>query len=564
MASRVIGPFELSSQLGVGGMGIVYLATYKKTGQQCALKVLTPAMSANPQLVKRFEREMDILKKLRHKHVVRYFGGGRSGNQHYYAMELIEGGTLEDALKKRGRLSWEQTIDISLHICRGLEHAHNHAIVHRDLKPANLFITKNGRIKIGDFGIARDTQATALTAAGKTVGTYAYMAPEQISGKPPVSRKTDLYALGCVMYEMLTGEPPFQADSPAEMLMQHLKDDPPRVTAIAIDCPTYLEDVIFKLMEKDPEERYYDALAVQVALEEIGDKVREQASMTARTVEGSARGSTAADAAGLKKLLGLQKKKKKKRNEPLYEQAWFLAACLVLLISVVTWAVWPLNEAELFARAEPLMQSEDPAQWHIAQEEYLEPLLARFPEGEHADEAREFIDEIEMERTQRQALVRAERGRDPGSEAERLFIAAWRLARFGDRFTAIERYSALISLFEDQEDARHFVSLSRREKARLEQITGRRGGRIEAVNSNLHKAYRNHQEGKLIEARNIWQSIDTLYGSEDELRPQVEFARERLARSDNPEPVQFEIPEEDEASEEQPPADSTTSPPRAG
>jgi eukaryotic-like serine/threonine-protein kinase len=163
----------------------------------------------------------------------------------------------------KGRLSWEQTIDCARHICKGLEYAHTAGIIHRDLKPANLFLSRKGYLKIGDFGIARDTQATALTAAGSTVGTYAYMAPEQITGISPVTRKTDLYALGCVLYELLTGRTPFRAETMVEMLQQHLKSEPDRITTEAIDCPVWLESVVMKLLEKDPEKRYYDALAVQ-------------------------------------------------------------------------------------------------------------------------------------------------------------------------------------------------------------------------------------------------------------------------------------------------------------
>src|SRR5262245_54209205 len=122
MAKRRIGPFEIEDKLGTGGMGIVYLATYLKTGQKVALKVLTPAMSSDEQLIKRFEREMEILKKLRHENIVRYFGGGRNGTQHFYAMELMGGGSLEQVIKKQGRLSWEQTVDYAMQIAKALEH----------------------------------------------------------------------------------------------------------------------------------------------------------------------------------------------------------------------------------------------------------------------------------------------------------------------------------------------------------------------------------------------------------------------------------------------------------
>src|SRR5690606_16411398 len=143
-------------------------------------------------------------------------------------MQLVKGGSLERLLKKKGPLDWELAADYAIQIAQALEHAHAAGIVHRDLKPANLLVTGEG-LKLTDFGIARDTQSTALTAAGKTLGTMAYMAPEQISGKSPVGPKTDLYALGCVLFEMLTGRTVFQADTQPEMLFKHLDEEPPSV-----------------------------------------------------------------------------------------------------------------------------------------------------------------------------------------------------------------------------------------------------------------------------------------------------------------------------------------------
>jgi serine/threonine-protein kinase len=339
MAKRRIGPCEIEDKLGVGGMGIVYLATFLKTGQKVALKVLAPQMSANDKALSRFEREMEILQKLRHKNIVRYYWGGTIKGQHLYAMEIMDGGSLEDWLKRKGRLSWEQTVDCARHICKGLEHAHNAGIVHRDLKPANLFLSKKGYLKLGDFGIARDNQATALTAAGSTVGTYAYMAPEQITGASAITRKTDLYALGCVMYELLTGRTPFQADTMVEMLQKHLKGEPERITLEAIECPVWLESVVMKLLEKDPEKRYYDALAVQQALDDVMEKVTRQQGVAKQTLEGAEQTATEASP-DLKKALG-KKKKNKKNQGPFNQQVWILTLSLELLVGLVTWSLWP-------------------------------------------------------------------------------------------------------------------------------------------------------------------------------------------------------------------------------
>lgn len=535
-AKRMIGPFELESQLGVGGMGIVYLATYTKTGQKAAIKVLTPAMSANPQLVARFEREMEILKKLQHPHIIRYFGGGRaSSSQHFYAMELMNGGSLEDVLKKKKKLTWEETIDVGMQVAKALEYAHQHGIVHRDLKPANLFRTKAGKIKLGDFGIARDTEATALTAAGKTVGTYAYMAPEQITGKPPVSGKTDLYALGCVLFETLTGRTPFDGSTPAEMLFSHMQDEPPRVSQFAMDCPIPLEQVIQKLLEKDPADRYYDALAVQVALEEVGQKVAAQASIIKQTVEGgpTAAATTAADQGMLAKLLG-KKKKKKKKYVPVWERGWFLGLALAMLIAVVTWLVWPMSEAKLYAKAETLMQSEDPVEWIKARDHYLKPLVDKFPDGQFAEKAREHLDFIEADTLRRQVETR--RNKEPRTEGERFYREAREFENFGDRITALEKYRAMVEVLSKRDEDRGFVTLARQQVKKLEESGVDALDRIEIVNACLRDADALSLSGKEFDAQRKWESVVTLYKTNKEFEPQVAYAQARLDKK-TPEPL---------------------------
>ena len=197
-------------------------------------------------------------------------------------MELVNGGSLDDKLRKQGKLSWEQTVDYATQIAKALEHAHNAGVIHRDLKPANLLLTGDGTLKLSDFGIARDTQQTALTQAGKTVGTMAYMAPEQITGKSPISRRTDLYALGCVIFQMLTGRTPFESETQPELLFKHIEEEPPHVREFNMDCPLWLDRLVQELLAKEPEERPFDALAVQVMLDDVRTKVMEQESVVAR------------------------------------------------------------------------------------------------------------------------------------------------------------------------------------------------------------------------------------------------------------------------------------------
>jgi eukaryotic-like serine/threonine-protein kinase len=527
MTKRMIGPFELGDKLGAGGMGVVYRATYIKTGVACAIKVLSPDITDSLQIQQRFEREISILKKLQHPNIVRYYGGGKFGSQRFYAMELVTGGSLESMLKKRGKLGWEEALSYARQIAEALEHSHAAGVIHRDLKPANLLMANDGKLKLTDFGIARDTTATALTAAGKTVGTYSYMAPEQIRGKPPVDRRTDLYALGCVLFEMISGETPFNSDNPGEVLVQHLQEEPNRLTSVEPSCPIWIEDLVFKLLEKNPEDRYYDALALQVAIDEVRDKISRQASVVGETLAGSptkTAGGTAA--AELRSALGKKKKKKKSAQVPIYERAWFLGTCLAVLVAAVVWAVQPPGEAKLMAQAEELMKQDSPTVWIEARDKYLQPLLKRFPQGTHAPRAQELLDKVEMHFAVEQARNRGTR--PAKSEGERLLIEADRFERFGDRVSALEIYNGMIELLQGRDDERVYVLIAERQKAEIESSGLSATDRVTIIEEALRKAEDAASAQKLFEARTIWDSISKLYSGNQELEPYVQRAQQRL------------------------------------
>lgn len=531
-----MGPFQLESKLGVGGMGIVYRATYLKTGQQVALKVLAPDLSLDPKVAKRFEREMDILRKLKHPHIIRYYGGSTSGAQRYYAMELLSGGALDTLLKKKGRFTWEETVEYALQIAQALEHAHNASVIHRDLKPSNLLLSKDGRVKLSDFGIARDTQATQLTAAGKTVGTMAYMAPEQITGKYPISRKTDLYALGCVMFEMLTGRPPFQSETQPELLFKHIEEEPPSVREFNIDVPLWLDKLIHELLAKEPNDRPFDALAVQVKLEEIKTKVAERASIVANTTAVSAAATLKGGDKTVAALLGKKKKKKKKREQtPVYERAWFLGVLLAGIVSLVVWTLWPEGEAAVYARVEPLMTSPDPDVWLDAEND-LRKLVEKFPDGPHAEQARKWLDDVELEQEARQLekLKMARPGYTPDTPAEKLYVEAQQYERFGDRFAAIQKYDSMQTVLGGDKDleTRAVLHLARRNSQRLRDAGGAAGSSVDVIRQALSEADQLYRDSQSFEAKEKWRSIINLYGGKPEFAAFVKQAEDRL---DNPE-----------------------------
>ena len=525
---KMIGPFLIEKRLGVGGMGVVYKATYTKNGADVALKVLPITLSANKHLVSRFDREMKILKKLKHPRIVQFYGGGEQDGQHFYAMEYIDGGTLGAMLKERGRLDWQQVIEYGTQICQALQHAHEHGIVHRDLKPVNLFLGKDGKLRLGDFGIARDSDATALTASGSTVGTHAYMAPEQITGKQPISNKTDLYALGCVLFEMLTGHPPFQAPAHMELMLKHINEAAPKVRAEVMDCPIFLEQVILQLLEKNPDKRPHDALMVEVALDEVVERVASQTSTMSQMTSGAGQTSIAlsqiSDPEELKKLLG-KKRKKKKATGPIWERSWFLMLCLSLLLGGVVWSLMPMSEEQLFAKAQPLMASDDPVKWQEAYDRYLKSQLERFPDGKHADAARDHRDKIEMHRTERGMETRGKLGQDPKSEAERLYLKAREFERFGDNVTAREQFRAMIELLKDREEDRPFRNLAKRQLAGLEAAGAGSVDRKQIVDAALKKAREQFLAGKKHIAEETWLSIIKLYDGNADFADEVAEAQ---------------------------------------
>ena len=269
--SNWIWPFELIEQIGEGGMGLVYRARYVVNGREVALKML-PADVTDETALARFERELEVLKNLKHPNIVRCFGGVCENHRRFYAMELVEGGTLEDKLQEKKVLPWEQVIYFALQICDALACSHAQGVVHRDIKPANFLLNRSGQLKLSDFGLASVADSRRITAAGKTAGTFLYMAPEQIRGQE-VTDKTDLYALGCVLYELITGAPPFVGETPAATLHMHCQNQPNRPTEKILDCPIALERIILQLLEKDASHRPQSAQAVAAALREVKQSV---------------------------------------------------------------------------------------------------------------------------------------------------------------------------------------------------------------------------------------------------------------------------------------------------
>jgi len=259
---EIIGPFVLGDCLGRGGFGMVYEATHQETGQRVAVKFLHGSKEMEPESQNRFVREVALLKRLEHDNIVRMYEAGLHDGSIFCAMELVECGSLSEVLASRGRLPWRDAAEVALQVCNALAHAHDRGCVHRDLKPSNLYLSQDGMVKLGDLGLARDLQNSRLTATGQTVGTWRYMPPEQITGQAAIDGRLDLYALGCILFEMIAGHVPFEGPDFATIFDQHLEASPARLDVLVANCPAALADLVDQLLEKKPASRPENAQIV--------------------------------------------------------------------------------------------------------------------------------------------------------------------------------------------------------------------------------------------------------------------------------------------------------------
>jgi len=275
-----VGPYVIDRKLGTGGMGTVYLAHDEGTGRPAAVKVLPASLAREEGFLLRFEREIAALRQLDNPHVVKVYDSGAvpgdgdaaDGQAFYYAMEYVEGETLLALLRRQRRLPWPTVIDYSVQICSALKAAHDAGIIHRDLKPSNLLVSKGGEVKLADFGVAQVFAAGRLTKTGGIIGTAEFMSPEQAQGQR-ATKKSDLYSLGAVMYTMLAGKPPYSGQTMLDVLHKHRFGQYDRPRHYAPDCPSWLEEVVVQLLEKDPEKRPADAYVTGKRLREVVKKV---------------------------------------------------------------------------------------------------------------------------------------------------------------------------------------------------------------------------------------------------------------------------------------------------
>ena len=284
------GRYQIVEELGGGGMGNVYRAVDKKLNEEVALKLIRPEIALDKATLERFHNELKLARKISHRHVGRMYELMEDNGRHFITMEYVAGQDLRALSRQTGRLTIGKAVSIAAQVCEGLTEAHRLGVVHRDLKPSNIIIDKQGNARIMDFGIARSIHTKSLTGPGVIIGTPEYMSPEQVEGKE-VDQRSDIYSLGIILYEMVTGRVPFEGDTPFTIGIKHKSEKPQNPRALNPQIPDELGRLILKCLEKNKENRYpsaeavrEDLLKIEKSLPRTDSSAAHKKPLTARTI----------------------------------------------------------------------------------------------------------------------------------------------------------------------------------------------------------------------------------------------------------------------------------------
>ena len=384
MIGQQVGHWVLNEELSRDATGVTYKATAADDPNRHAmLKVLTHDTFRSADFLTRFPAEMLALRRLKHDNIITFHDAGVSQSSAWYACEFVEGTTLEAMLQNHTLGNANQTpvwqthgLSYAVQLARALKHGHHRSILHRDLQPGQVWLNADGMLKVANFGVAKIAPVAPLTLPVEPFGSLSFLAPEQFNGKP-LTRKSDLYALGGVIYAVVTGRPPFTATTPAEYLHKHCYMLPDRPSHYVPDLPQDFDDLICALLTKDPSRR--PSSVAQVL--EILDQVRSKAERKNLKLFWPA---DPGDASGPMPALSETPSRFNDEIEverPLMSRPWVVIPAFLLIVTItVTLILWPKPSAEdLYTNAQPLMQSDNPEDWDTAWNDYLQPLQERYP-----------------------------------------------------------------------------------------------------------------------------------------------------------------------------------------
>lgn len=530
-----IGPFALEEPLGGAADSNVLRGVHVERQTSMAIKLLPRSVIARAIGRSTFSADAKVLGRLEHPNIAHVFGAAVERGQPYMALELVDGESLCERLDRRGKLPWEAAVEIADATCDALRHAHGKGIVHQRLTPSRVLLTKDDSVKLVGFDCVWADHDDVL-GLRSPMSVAHYLAPEEFRGKKSASQpQCDLFSLGVILFECLSGELPWATESPADLVRARRAEPAPRVSTRVLDCPVWLDVLVMRLLAVKRSERFASAEETHRAIVDARCKVASGMGAAQHAWSGRQGRLTVDTDRSEVHQLRRQQHRPPRDDSPFYERAWFLSLCLAALVGVGVWALMPPGEEALFAKAQPLMESDDPSDWRRAEDQYLESLRRRFPDSKYAEQIQQFDIRFAMHRAETRAKNNERLGRPTLSEAERRFAEASRFERFGDRLTAWQKYESLVQLFKQSEDQydRAYVNLARRQIGRINADSDSQKDITAFVEENLLQAQALAESGRLLEARRVLHSIVSLYDGNREMKPLVDRAREQMQQLDD-------------------------------
>ncbi|MBP3958245.1 protein kinase [Gemmata sp. G18] len=523
MLGARVGNWFVEVEIGRGPLGVVYRARgFDEPERFAAVKVFTEVR--DPAAVQRISAELLPLQRLDHANIAKALDCGTHGGLAFVATEFIDGTDCAKRLES-GRLPWREVLSVAVQAARALKHAHNRNVLHRDLKPAHLVLTDDGTLKVLAFGLAKVFPPPP--GHSPAIGSSAYLPPEAASGKP-LTRRSDLYSLGGVLYTLATGRPPFSAGSVVELMHKQCYTLPERPALLVNDLPPEVDEFICTLLDKNPARRPGTAGALLEELERIRGKLERKGEKLTWPMKLT---PDTAEMAALPAALGGvgEGAEAQPETRPLFKRpAIVIPLFLLVVAALVLPFAWPSPSAdELFSSARPLIESENPDDWDAA-EKYLEPLARKYPDR-YKDEVADARRKVKDRRELRRAIGDGAKA-DPRTDAARGYLRGLRLAQIGEHAQARAAWDGVVTAFGPVKSEARWVELARAGLALLAQPGAQVPHQLldrEPVRAALERAKELDTQGRGAEARAIRDALLALAEGDPVVRQMVEDARKK-------------------------------------
>ncbi len=524
-----IGPFQVGKLLGRNRRQRVYQATHLEQGKEVVLKFITiPSNADRQEALAKIHRETEVLKQLRHPHLARVFGAGTEGNHIFFVYEFVAGESLASLLIRRGRLASDQAVMFGRQIASVLEYLEENELVHSILTPEKILVQDSQTVKLSGLRLNRSKRRRWDSVRKYDLETAAYLAPEALIGHPPTA-KHDLYSLGVILYEMLTGHMPFDLDNIARLVKTKQTLTPPVVSEHLLNCPFWLDKVVSQLLQPDIRLRIHSAKAVVLALDQVQRIDQAQQSAAEQMVGGFNPLNAGVDKSEARRALGDSDQTVRKTSQPIFHSTAFIVVALIAISAIFAYALKPVPSQKLMDQAKLLLLSDQASDWQEARN-HLEKIMDRRNAGDLAIEAEELY-----HGSRRRSLIhRVERGLS-GLETDEVkqFGEAYALEQDEEYQQAIDAYT-LLKVGLDPEGKHRFVYEECEERIealiKLKELREREAAERQArFDDALERADRLLKSGRTSEALREYRGILDEFSDDPHFEALIERLKQRLS-----------------------------------